>query len=81
MSEPNKSIPAGFVQYLSVEQVSLILGCSTNTVARQFESIEGVIDIGTPGSPHKRRQRRLRIPRQALERYIAEHQVNRRRHH
>ncbi len=80
MSEPN-SIPDGFVQYLCVEQVSLILGCSTNTAARQFESVEGVIDIGNPGSLHKRRLRQLRIPRQALERYIAEHQVNRRRHH
>lgn len=74
------SVPAGFFQYLSVEQVSLILGCSPNTVARHFESVEGVIDIGTRGSLHKRRQRRLRIPPQALERYIAERQVSRRRH-
>ncbi len=71
--------PTGFTTYLTVEQVAGILAVSTDTVTRQFGSAEGVIDLGTPGSMHKRRKRILRIPRQTFERYIVERQVKRRR--
>lgn len=67
--------------YLTVPEVAAILAVSDDTVIRQFEDREGVIDIGTPGRMHKRRKRALRIPRRTLERYIYERQVrsNRRR--
>jgi hypothetical protein len=46
---------------------------------RQFAKLEGVLDLGSPTSCHKRRKRILRIPRSTLERYIAERKVMGRR--
>ena len=66
-------------QYLTVADVATILAVSEDTVTRQFGAMPGVIDIGTPGSVHKRRKRVLRIPPGALERFIAERQVKVRR--
>ena len=65
--------------YLTVPEVAAILAVSDDTIIRQFEDREGVIDIGTPGRMHKRRKRALRIPRRTLERYIYERQVKVRR--
>jgi hypothetical protein len=65
-------------QYLTVEDVAGILAISTDTVTRQFEHAEGVLDLGTPGTLHRRRKRVLRIPRRTLERFIAERQVRQR---
>jgi hypothetical protein len=67
------------LQYLTVADVASILAVSDDTVLRQFGGMEGVIDVGTPETMHKRRKRVLRIPRQALERYIADRQVKVRR--
>ena len=64
-------------QWYTVQQVSEMLSISRYTVARQFESIEGVIDLGNPGRMHKRRKRNLRISRGALDRFIAARQVRR----
>jgi hypothetical protein len=51
------------------------LNVSVTTVTRQFATLEGVLDLGSPTSCHKRRKRILRIPRSTLERYIAERKV------
>jgi hypothetical protein len=61
--------------YLSVAEVAAILAVSDDTVLKQFGAREGVIDIGTPATMHKRRKRVLRISRSTLHRYIAERQV------
>jgi hypothetical protein len=62
-------------EYLTLEQVATILAVSTDTVARQFGNAEGVIDLGTPETMHKRRKRKLRIPRRTLDAYIQKKQV------
>ncbi len=61
--------------YLTVPEVAAMLAVSEDTIIRQFEDREGVIDIGTPGRIHKRRKRALRIPQSTLERFIYERQV------
>ena len=66
-------------EYLTPEQVGTILLISTDTVARKFGAMEGVIDLGSPETMHKRQKRILRIPRQKLDRYIADRQVRRSR--
>jgi hypothetical protein len=67
------------ISYLCVSDVASILSVSDDTVLKQFGSLEGVIDIGTPATVHKRRKRVLRIPRRTLERYISDRQVRVRR--
>jgi hypothetical protein len=54
-------------EYLTPEQVAKILQTSTDTVARHFGHLEGVIDLGTPETMHRRRKRNLRIPRHTLD--------------
>ena len=66
-------------KYLTVSDVASILSVSDDTVLKQFGSLEGVIDIGTPGGMHKRRKRVLRIPQRTLEKYISDRQVKVRR--
>lgn len=65
--------------YLKPEQIAAILNVSVTTVTRQFATLEGVIDIGTPTSCHKRRKRILRIPHSTFARYLAERNVQGRR--
>jgi hypothetical protein len=67
------------IEYLTVADVATILAASDDTVLKQFGALDGVIDIGTPATMHKRRKRVLRIPRRTLERYIADRQVKVRR--
>jgi hypothetical protein len=62
-------------EYLTVSDVAKILAVSDETVTKQFESLEGVIDLGTPGTMHRRRKRLLRIPRHTFDRYLADRQV------
>ena len=61
--------------YLTVPQVAAILSVSDDTILKHFGSLDGVIDIGSPERMHKRMKRALRIPRQTLQRYIADRQV------
>lgn len=68
-----------YPEYLSPEEVATILNVSKNTVTRQFEHTEGVIDLGTPETMHKRRKRKLRIPRHVLDAYLQKRQVKMRR--
>jgi hypothetical protein len=67
------------LEYLTPEQVASILCVSVHTVARQFGSVDGVIDLGTPETMHKRRKRMLRIPRPVLDTYLEQRQVKVRR--
>jgi hypothetical protein len=71
--------PRPLTEYLTVSDVAAILAVSDDTILKQFGSLDGVIDIGTPAEMHRRRKRVLRIPRRTLERYIAEKQVKVRR--
>jgi hypothetical protein len=64
---------------MTVADVAATLKVSDDTVLKQFGALEGVIDIGTPGSMHRRRKRVLRIPWWTLERYLADKQVKVRR--
>jgi len=66
-------------EFLTVANVATILAVSEDTVLKQFGVLDGVIDIGTPGTIHRRRKRVPRIPRRTLERYISDRQVKVRR--
>lgn len=68
-----------FPEYLTVEQVANVLTVSIQTVNRQFGHLQGVLDLGTPETMHKRRKRKLRIPRTTLDAYIQQKQVKPRR--
>ena len=71
--------PVGFPEYLTPQEVAGILRASVDTVVRQFEDAEGVIDLGSAEKLHRRRKRMLRIPRAAVERFIREKQVSSRK--
>jgi hypothetical protein len=58
---------------LTVEQVAQILRVSPETVTRRFAKVKGVIDIGSPETPKKRRYRVLRIPKTVVEKYMLAH--------
>lgn len=73
------SVPMVCEPYFTVAQVAEMLHVSGATVTRQFESMDGVIDLGQPETMHKRKKRVLRIPRRTLQRYIADRQVKVRR--
>ena len=66
-------------QYLTVSDVASILSVSDDTILKQFGSLDGVIDIGSPATMHRRRKRILRIPRHTLDQYISDRQVKVRR--
>lgn len=66
---------SNYSTYLKPDEVAAILNVSVTTVTRQFATLEGVLDLGSHTSCHKRRKRILRIPRSTLERYIAERKV------
>ena len=57
-------------ELLTIEEVAKILNVSPDTVARRFAKVKGVIDIGTPETPKRRRYRVLRIPKSVLEKYL-----------
>ena len=68
-----------YTKYLTPEEVAETLGVSVNTVIRRFGERDGVIDLGSQTSCHKRRKRMLRISSAALDRYLEEKQVAKRR--
>lgn len=57
-------------ELLTVEEVAKILNVSPDTVARRFGKVSGVIDLGSPETPKKRRYRVLRIPVTVIEKYL-----------
>ena len=63
------------IEYLTPTEVADILKVSTDTVIRKFQDRPGVLNLGTGESRFKRRYRTLRIPREALEKFIVESRV------
>src|SRR5215469_13586833 len=57
-------------QLLTVSEVAEILGVGEDTVTRRFAKVKGVIDLGSPETPKRRRYRVLRIPKSVLEKYL-----------
>lgn len=55
---------------LTIEEVATILNVSPDTVTRRFAKVKGVIDIGSPETPRRRRYRVLRIPKTVVEKYL-----------
>jgi hypothetical protein len=62
-------------EYLTAEEVAKILRVGLDTVYRRFGGYPGVIDLGGEKRVYGRPHRILRIPRSALNRFIAEKQV------
>jgi len=50
-------------ELLTVAEVAAILRVSDDTVTRRFAKVKGVIDLGSPETPKRRRYRVLRIQR------------------
>jgi len=55
---------------LTIEEVATILNVSPDTVTRRFAKLKGVIDIGSPETPKRRRYRVLRIPKTVVEKFL-----------
>ncbi len=57
-------------ELLTVSEVAMILGVGEDTVTRRFAKVKGVIDLGSPETPKRRRYRVLRIPKSVVEKYL-----------
>lgn len=57
-------------ELLTVSEVAEILGVGEDTVTRRFAKVKGVIDLGSPETPKRRRYRVLRIPKSVLEKFL-----------
>jgi len=57
-------------ELLTVSEVAEILGVGEDTVTRRFSKVQGVIDLGSPENPKRRRYRVLRIPKTVVEKYL-----------
>src|SRR5882762_6018468 len=55
---------------LTISEVAEILGVGEDTVTRRFAKVKGVIDLGSPETPKRRRYRVLRIPKTVVEKYL-----------
>jgi len=55
---------------LTIEEVATILNVSPDTATRRFAKVKGVIDIGSPETPKRRRYRVLRVPKSVVEKYL-----------
>lgn len=62
-------------EYLTPAEVAKTLKLSTDSVIRRFENRPGVLVLGREESRFKRKYRTLRIPREALEKFIVETRV------
>jgi transcriptional regulator GlxA family with amidase domain len=62
-------------EFFTVAEVAKMLKVSRDTVSRRFESEPGVIDLGMPTRRYKRRYRILRIPADALNRFLHKKRV------
>jgi hypothetical protein len=60
----------------TVEEVAAQLRMSRDTVIRRFENEQGVFDVTSGGNNGKRRYRQLRIPKNVLDRFIAQRRVS-----
>jgi hypothetical protein len=57
-------------ELLTISEVAEILGVGEDTVTRRFAKVKGVVDLGSPETPKRRRYRVLRIPKSVLEKYL-----------
>jgi hypothetical protein len=57
-------------ELLTVSEVAEILGVGEDTVTRRFAKVKGVIDLGSPETPKRRRYRVLRIPQTVVEKFL-----------
>jgi hypothetical protein len=57
-------------ELLTVSEVAEILGVGYDTVVRRFSKVKGVIDLGSPETPKRRRYRVLRIPKSVVEKFL-----------
>jgi hypothetical protein len=57
-------------ELLTVSEVAAILGVGEDTVTRRFAKVKGVIDLGSPETPKRRRYRVLRIPQTVVEKFL-----------
>lgn len=55
---------------LTIEEVATILNVSPDTATRRFAKVKGVIDLGSPETPRRRRYRVLRVPKSVVEKYL-----------
>jgi len=55
---------------LTISEVAEILGVGEDTVTRRFAKVKGVIDLGSPETPKRRRYRVLRIPKAVVEKFL-----------
>ena len=55
---------------LTISEVAEILGIGEDTVTRRFAKVKGVIDLGSPETPKRRRYRVLRIPKTVVEKFL-----------
>lgn len=62
-------------EYYTPSEVAGLLKLSKQTVIRQFENRPDVIKLGHGESRFKRRHWTLRIPREALDKFILEHRA------
>lgn len=73
MPNPNQSLTTNShaaPELLTVREVADRLKLSPDAVTARFESLPGVLNLGSPETRHKRRYSVLRIPRAVLERYL-----------
>jgi Helix-turn-helix domain len=70
---PAKSaIPTLSLEYLTVQECAAILKLSRDTIIRRFQNRRGVLVIGGPDNRSNRCYRTIRIPKEALDQFIAE---------
>ena len=62
-------------EFLTPSEIAKILKISTDGVIRKFADRPGVVDLGREETRFKRRYRVLRIPREALEKFIIENRI------
>ena len=55
---------------MTISEVAGILGVGEDTVTRRFAKVKGVIDLGSPETPKRRRYRVLRIPKTVVEKFL-----------
>lgn len=63
-------------QYFTVQDIAKMLKISGQTVARRFQNVPGVVNVGDDSLGKKRRHSRsLRIPSAVLARFLFERRV------
>ena len=69
------SIQSTEQEFFTVKEVAQLLRVSVDTVTRRFEGLPGVLNLGSSESRFRRRYSVLRIPKSALNSFIAKVRV------